>query len=561
MRVTYRDCNVAKRFRAVGAEKLARLVAVLTITVLLTTTLLSSSASAANSLPATSKTASGKGGTLSVAYASSSFGSLDTIALSLGGALPANWIGNQIYDGLTRYDLNQAKSSPTAVPDLATSWTYTSTSKSSTYVFNLRKGVTFQDGTPWNADAAIFNYRRWTDPSFKYYDSVLAGATAEYVTQFISSMTETGPYQITVTTPTPNAFLPQEAALIYFASPTAVEKEGNANFAQHPVGTGPFKFASVVAGQSLNMVANKHYWQGAPKLSQLVLKPIADSTAQALALRSGQVNAVPGIEPDDVASLKSAGYQVTGNTFGQVTPLIFNTQVAPFNNVEVRQAIGFAINRPPIANSLLDGTAAPAYQIATPGAPASLPKNNYYSYNVKKAKSLLAKAGYPNGFKFTVAVESFGDGDAEPGPLANVVAKDLSAVGIQMTVEIIDETTLQASLFKQLVFPPGTSATIESISFSQNANWYKFFGTTGPQNVAKYSNQSVDALLAQAQTTPNQTKQSALLAQATVLITKDGAWIPIITDEQPYALSSDVRNFIQPKSFYVNVNKVWVANG
>src|SRR5207302_6018571 len=168
------------------------------------------------------------------------------------------------------------------------------------------------DGTPWNADAAIFNLDRMANKSSPNFVPEL-NATGGILLQGVASSRKIDDMTIEIKTDGPWSFLLGSLALIPFGSPTAIKAEGKDGFAQKPVGTGPFKVESYVRGQKLVMVRNPNYWRGPAKLDKVILRPIPDATARAAALRSGEVNWIEVPPPDDVPTLKSANFQVLTN--------------------------------------------------------------------------------------------------------------------------------------------------------------------------------------------------------------------------------------------------------
>src|ERR1700761_6763141 len=293
-------------------------------------------------LAATSRAAgSGSGGTLIIGMTASAIPALDTVEAGGEGYEGDRFVGNQLYDGLTRYDLDSSTGVPAVVPDLASSW---KVNKSATvWTFDLRKGVKFTDGSSWNAAAAQFNFERYLDPKDKYTTPTLVGLAATYDSA-IKSTKVTGPMTIKVTLKGPDAHFPEDITTLYMASPTAVKKYGATGFGSHPVGTGPFKYQSEVTGQTLTLVPNKGYWRGAPKLTELVPKPIPDVAQRIAALRSGQVNWIEYPNPNDIAGLKSAGFQVDQNAYDHIWTWVLDSSSGPTKDVRVRQALNYAID-------------------------------------------------------------------------------------------------------------------------------------------------------------------------------------------------------------------------
>ena len=514
----------------------------------------SSSSSSGGTTPA-SAAKSGTGGTLIIGMTAGNVPSLDTQLAGEQGYEGYRFVGNQLYDGLTRFNLLQSTTVPQIVPDLATSWSADSTATK--WTFHLRSGVTFQDGTPFNADAVIFTLNRDYVPSFKYY-SAAVGAEAASLTPGIKAFSKINESTVQITTKLPDSHLPSDLATLYIPSPTAVEKEGNTGFNLKPVGTGPFEFISEVTGQQLVLGPNEHYWAGAPKLAKLILKPIPDPSARIAALRSGEVNWIEYPTPDDIASLTSSGDQIKENSYDHIWPWLFDTAEKPWTNVKVRQAANYAINRQAMATDLLHGTATPAYQLIPPANAAYSPTNFAYTYDPAKAKQLLAAAGYPNGFTATVSYPTSGSGNMIPGPMNEELQSDLAKVGIHITLVPMEWSTMLSQLVSDKV-PGGDSATNISLSFQQESIWQELFMTGSPINITHFSNPQVDKLLTEAQSTVNNAARYKLYQQAGNIITKDAAWLFVVNDENPRALAPSVHGFIEPKSWFVNLTTVWVS--
>jgi peptide/nickel transport system substrate-binding protein len=498
---------------------------------------------------------SGTGGTLIIGMTAGNVPALDTQLAGEQGYEGDRFVGNQIYDALTRFNLLQSTAIPQIIPDLATSWAPNSTATS--WTFKLRTGVTFQDGTPFNADAVIFTLNRDYDPKFKYY-SATVGAEAASLTSGVKSYKKIDESTVQITTKTPDSHLPSDLATLYMPSPTAVEKEGNTEFNLKPVGTGPFEFVSEVTGQQLVLGPNEHYWAGAPKLSRLILKPIPDPSARIAALRSGEVNWIEYPTPDDISSLQASGDQIKENSYDHIWPWLFDTAEKPWNNVLVRQAANYAIDRQAMATDVLHGTATPAYQLIPPANAAYSPTNFAYSYNPAKAKALLKQAGYPNGFSATVSYPTSGSGNMIPGPMNEELQSDLAKVGIHVSLQPMEWSTMLTQFISDKV-PGNATATNISLSFQQESAWEEEFFGASPINITHVNNATVDKLLVQAQSQVNIAARNALYTQIGNIITKNADWLFVVNDENPRALAATVHGFIEPKSWFVNLTSVWVS--
>jgi len=513
--------------------------------------------SSAGSAPAASggrAAASGSGGTL-VIGATGALPNPDTI---LGGAgyEGTALVSFQIYEGLTRYDLTQPNEPAPVTSALASSWTVAPDHR--TWTFTLRKGVTFQDGTPFDADAVIFNLDRYLKQGSPYYTAALGAAAQEYAGD-ITSYHELDTDHVVLVTKAPNGHFTDDLTHILMASPTAVRRYGDAGFAQHPVGTGPFSFVSQTPGQQIDLVANKHYWRGAPKLDKLVVKALPDPAARTAALLSGEVNMIDYPNPDDISRLSSDGAQVVTNSYDHIWYWILDESKAPWNNVLVRQAANDAINRQAIAADLLHGTAGPAYQAAPKGTLAYDPAGNVYSYDPAKARQLLAEAGVPHGFSTTVTVPTAGSGNLLPVPISEAIQQDLAAVGITVKIRTTDWSTLLSDEAKGQV-ALGSDALAQSTTLFQSESLLPLFlGTGSPFWTGHYSDPKVDKLFAAASASLDQTTRQQDYTQALDQVTRDAPWLFVVNDRDARALSPKVHGFIEPQSWFVDLTTVWVS--
>ena len=499
-------------------------------------------------------TGSVHGGTLIIAMTASDIPNLDTSLAGLQGYEGDRFVGNQIYDGLSRFSLDGATQIPAVVTSLATGWTPNATATS--WTFTLRRGVTFHDGSPWNADAALFNLDRYANPKNPNYSPAVAAEVA-LTLQNLAGYTKTDDYTIVINLTAPNAHLYADVTTLYMASPTALAALGSTGFAAKPSGTGPFKFESEVRGQELTLASNTSYWRGPPKLSKLILKPVPDAAGRIAALRSGAVNWAEYPTPDDIAALHGAGYQVLTNSYDHIWPWIFDTSKPPWNDPRVRQAANYAINRAAMSKFLLKNTAEPAYQVAPRANGAYDPANDLYSYNVTKAKQLLTAAGVPHGFRTTVSVPTSGSGNMVPIPMNEELQQDLAAVGIQVLLQPI-EWSAMLTAFGTGKMPGGADAMNISLTFQAEATWNLVFNSKSPVNVGHYQSAVVDRALATAQSTVDPTARYKLYSTAAGQITRDAAWLFVVNDRNPRALAPGVVDFVEPRSWFIDLNNVAV---
>ena len=350
--------------------------------------------------------------------------------VSLNPVAEADWNTRQsigyIYDPLIYPGPNN-----TLRPGLATSWS--SSHKGLVWTFNLRKGVTFQDGTPFNAQAAVFNFQLNENPQSHNYSTLAP---------YIKSVTAVGNYTLRIVLKNPYAeFLDNLMWTPLFVSPTAYKKEGAAGFAQHPVGTGPYEFQSYTTNSSLVLVANPHYWGGAPKIHEIKIEIVPDLQTEVVDMETHQADVMYTVPPDDVAALKAHGVVINGAQIPDNSLITFNLAKPPTNDLKVRQAIMYAIDRPAIIKTVFKGYAVPIRAGVPPTSPFYHANVAEITYSPAKAKGLLSSDGwkpgaggirYKDGKALSVTILS---NPVDPWPeVTQIVQAELAQLGFKTTV-------------------------------------------------------------------------------------------------------------------------------
>src|SRR5215472_616484 len=307
----------------------------------------------------------------------------------------------QMFEGLLAEDLTKADVAiPRVVPRLAES--YALSNDGLTRTFKLRKGVKFHDGTPFNAQAAVFSWERmFKKDAPQFY--ARANSYTSYVVEYITGAEAVDDYTLKLTFSKPYAewerMTLQSWGEPLMISPTAVKKYGNEKFADHPAGTGPFKFVENIPGDRIVLERFKDYWGTPANVDRLVFKRLDDPAARVAALRTGEVDFILAPPPDDVESLRQEGFAVLQSNAPHIWYWHLNMKDEHFKDIRVRQAIQMAIDKEKMAKELLKGTAKAAWSMLPPACSAYNPDYKPYSYNPEKAKQLLKEAGHPNGFE------------------------------------------------------------------------------------------------------------------------------------------------------------------
>jgi peptide/nickel transport system substrate-binding protein len=473
------------------------------------------------------------------------------------------FVGNNIYDGLTKYNLDQADTIPTPQPALATSWALSPDQL--TWTFNLRQGVTFHDGTPFNADAVIFQLNREKVTSFPYYDKLAAPRLANYLL-FFKSWQKVDDHTVSITTTQPYAWVLYDLTHIYFPSPSVVQKYGNNNYNLHAVGTGPFVMAKYIDSQVMELTANDHYWGGRPKLDKIVLYPQPVAASRLSMLQSDGVDWAEVPSPDALNQLKSQGYQTFMGEYPHGIMPRFNMFRAPFkDNPKLRQALNYALNRQGAA-ALVNNVGYPAKQYVYPGHPDYDPNFPGYDYDPQKAKQLLAEAGYqPGQLHLRFAYPTGGSGNMFPDPMMQQLQSDFKAIGVDVRLMPMEWSTILSIGLTGLDKPEWSNIDIlwSSPAAGQEPDGFllNFLCKRpgGQPNAAGMCNPAVDAnyLAASQQFDPAQS--NAYLQKMMDAALTDADYLFWMHDLNLRVMSPKVHGFVQPKSWWVDFTKMWVG--
>ncbi|MEV6930275.1 ABC transporter substrate-binding protein [Dactylosporangium sp. NPDC051485] len=467
-------------------------------------------------------------------------------------------IDRNIYETLVNEDLSSPTGVPKIVPGLATSWTVSP--DATTYTFKLRQGVKFTDGTPFDAQAVQFNVRRFTDPTFQYYDKVSA-ATMGLVYADLASFKVIDDQTVEYVFKHPFLdYLRQipnsgNAASGIF-SPAALQKYGQDGLADHPVGTGPFKFQERVRGDHTTLVRNADYWGARPHLDKVIFKPIGDDQSRVAALRSGAVDLISRVPPDSVATLEKAGFAVPENkNVPQIIYYNFNYTNQYLQDKRVRQAIIHAVDRKTLAEKIYKGYAEPATSIINQGNEAYDASAVDYQFDPEAAKKLLADAGYqPGQVKFTILTDTTGQ------PTAEFIQQQLKAVGIEASVESFEWITYGT---RGANLKPTDGINLGEWGYIA-PNWVKIAHNYSVVNRDgdKYSDTSAATLSAidAAAHNPDPAKSKELWQAAAQTWAKDATIFPLISFNRYYAVSPRVGGFVWPQQDHYDLSQIWVAS-
>ena len=507
----------------------------------------------------------GKGGTLRIGMTAADIAY--TAGIPDQGFEGYRFVGYQLYDALVRWDLSQGERLPDIAPALAESWELDKNDVHR-WVFKLRHGVKFHDGSDFNADAVIWNWDKIRNKEAPQYDTKQAGEVAPRLTT-IKSYKKIDDYAVEFTTTQPSSFVLFQLIYVLYSSPAQWDKVGKdwRAFAANPSGTGPFKMTRFVPRERAEYEPNKEYWDKirVPKVDKVVLLPMPEPTTRLAALRTGQVDWIEVPPPDAIPLLKQSGFQIALRSYPHVWPHSLNLKQAPWDNKLVRQAANYAIDREGICKSLLNDTCIPATGVVYPGHPWFGKPAFTYTYDVKKAKELMKQAGFEGKrVKTSFLISTSGSGQMLPLPMNEFVQENLREIGIDVELLPIEWNTLTSWIRKGFAEEhEKTGAMNVSFNFLEPFSAFvRFFHSASvpPKslNIMYYINPEADKLIEAAQAAFDPKERDALLGKLHAMVVEDAPWLFVVHDLNPRALSPKVKGFVQPQSWFVDLTLPWM---
>ncbi len=429
-----------------------------------------------------------------------------------------------------------------------------------TFTFTLRDGVTFHDGRPFTSADAKYTL-----------DTVLASTFAKAASFFEGSGANKTAYVKSVEAPDAKTLIirlnKQWTGLLPNLVPIAIiPKDSYESQKTHPLGTGPFKFKSYDSSQQVvDMEANPNYYEGAPHIQNLRARVISDSNALQAELRAGRVDIAPlptSLSPDSIKSLSADPnlnvHQFNGSNLSLIT---LNTAETPLDNVKVRQAIAYAIDREGMIRDLLQGQGKLAHSIL-PEESWAYTKAQTYHYDPAMAKTLLDEAGFrdPDGngpqmrFPKPIVFRISGS-SASARQYAGVIQNYLKDVGIPVSIETSELNVLFEFLRRgqfQMTYGQWVGGNQDPIFYRDLfASSEIPTETRASRNRSRYKNPELDQILSDAVNTYDHAKAQPLYARAQEIVSRDVPVVPLWYQANMVIAKKNVGNF------HVNASGDW----
>lgn len=409
--------------------------------------------------------------------------------------------------------------------------------KPSVYVFHLRRGVKFWDGNEMTAADVVTSLQHAAEPK--------SPASSSY--QNMKSVVATDPYTVTLTLARPDASFEQTLAWEGAIFEKSFYEAHKAKFGQPGTliqATGPWQIVSFDPNTGAEYEANPHYWGGPVNIKHISIKYFADDTSAALAFRAGEIDVA--FPTDGTAFASASGAKLQSVPATSLGLLGMNTKLPPWNDVHVRRAVAYALDR----QALVKALGSPAFAVSTIILPAqlrtiasqaqvdalmeSLPS---YSYSIDKAKAELAQSRYPQGFSATFDTAK---GWVASVPVSEAIGGMLGKIGIKLKVRVLDEN----AWINELVGPKKFGAVFTTFNIgspdpSGYPSWILGSKATpeGGWNWANYGPPAMDALLQQGTSTFDPEKRLAVYAKILKMVAEDVPYVAVLDRQYNMAIS------------------------
>lgn len=464
-----------------------------------------------------------------------------------------------LFDPLVREDLSKATAgAPPVIPALAESWEVSEDGR--TYTFTLRPGVTFHDGTPFDAAAVQTNFERLMKPDAPVFDERASG-NMTFLTTWIESTeaVDGGTFRITLKEPFSGLLRLLTDRRMSIVSPAALAAYPGDELGFRPIGTGPFRLDEFMQGQTLSLQRNADYWRGEPAVAELVFRPITDPTALAIAMQTGELDIIPSASAEQVAQLSSEpGLKVIYPEPPNAYYIRLNAKAEFTSDVRFRQALNYAVNRDLVA-ALFGGQAAPATTAVPFGneiADAAEGKIEGYSYDPDRAKALIAETGFETPIQLDILAPNSGAGFGLATQLVTLVQQDFKAVGVELNPQYLEFATLVST--ERAGYADDINGSYNGwATGADSAYWLErmFGGSQQPPrgvNRGWYQSEAVDALFGQARAAVDPAERDALYVEAARQITEDAPWVFLYQDRLPRIVRDRVGGVSDARSLFID---------
>ena len=489
--------------------------------------------------------------------------------------------GLTMYDALTMWDLSSAEKPSVMIPGLATEWKVDDADHKK-WTFKLRPGVKFHDGSDFNADAVVWNVNKVLNKDAPQYDASQVGLTASRMPTLVSAR-KIDDMTVELTTKEPDSFLPINLTNLFMASPAKWQKLYDAAsgtdakaksaaaweaFARDASGTGPWKMTGFTPRERLELAKNENYWDKAriPHVDRMLLLPMPEANARTAALLSGQVDWVEAPAPDAIPQIKDRGFVIYSNEEPHVWPWQFSRLPdSPWNDIRVRKAANLCIDREGLRDGLLGGYMVPATGTFEPGHPWRGKPSFQIKYDKPAALKLMEEAGYGPNKHLAVKIQTSasGSGQMMPLPMNEYLQQALGECYFDVQFDVIEWNTLLNNWRRGAKDASANGSNAVNVTYAAMDPFFamvRFLQSSMAPPVSNnwgfINNPEFDALVTKARQTFDPAARDAFLAELHAASVDDAAFLYVAHDVAPRAMSPKIKNFVQPKSWFVDFSPI-----
>lgn len=481
--------------------------------------------------------------------------SAEAVSLDPAGSndVPSSDVQENIYESLTQLDedLN-------VQPKLAESWDAV---EDDVWEFKLRDGVTFHDGSEFNAEVVKVNIERILD------DKVTS--PRKFLFEMVSDIEVVDDYTVRFTTEYPFAPLPAHLAHsggamvsldIIEQDYAAIEdgKDPGSVVNENPIGTGYFVFDEWKSGESIRLVRNEDYWGDNALLDSVLFKVVSEDLTRVAELETGDSHVADPLSPSDFDQIdQTDGASVQTQSSVSLSYIGFNMDKEPFDDVRVRQAISMAIDKEQIIDGIYEGFGIPAIGPIPPDVFGFDDSVSGLDYDIEKAKELLADAGYPDGFETTIWTND----SRERIDTAVNLQSQLKDIGIEVKVEEIEWGAYleQTANGEHDMFILGWSTPTGDADYAMYALFHSDnFGEPGNRTFTE--DPELDALLEKGRKTPGEDERLEIYGEAQELLVEIAPMIYIHHSEYLLGVRDEVKGLTQLPTQILQLQEVYIEN-
>ncbi|MEY3729882.1 MAG: hypothetical protein RLZZ57_638 [Pseudomonadota bacterium] len=479
------------------------------------------------------------------------------------GAGAYQFTGYTLYDPLVAWEMDVADRPGKLMPGLATSWE-TDPADRKRWIFKLRPGVKFHDGSDFDADAVIWNFEKVLNPQAPHFDNRQAAQVRPRLPS-VAAWRKIDAMTVEVTTKTVDSIFPYQMLWFLISSPAQYEKLGRSweRFANEPSGTGPFRMGRLVPRASVELLRNASYWNPArmAKLDRIVLVCAPEAVTRSNALLTGQVDLIETPAPDIVGRIRQSGARVMEN----VTPHVWNYHLSllegsPWRDIRLRQAANLAIDRAGVV-ALMNGLAKPAVGVVDPSSPWFGNPSFKIRHDPAEARRLLSAAGFtprnPLRTKFIVATG--GSGQMLSMPINEFIQQSWREVGIEVEFVPVELEVLYTCWRQGAAgeLARTNNVTANNVAYVTSDPLYaliRFFHSNqiAPTGVnwSHYRDAEMDRLIDTALNTFDEAEVDRLMARVHEKAVNEALLVFVVHDTNPRALGRNVRGYTQAQHWF-----------